>query len=1164
MNLENLQDVIRTATAPAFRDRLLAKGQARSMIWRDGILPLGSPHFSRNMSYDIKSYAYALFSAAIRLREAEGDEALIRAGFEHSANALEAVIAKGNRNDPERGFHRLLAASAFHLGRFSARAFSLLVVSLDNSNLAPMERALALLILRSFNELERTVIDWCLGELASDDHLVALFTEALAVPGAEEETDEDAVSLEAIDLALTQNFMRGLGAFLMALENGDEQLVELTRRVLTHGFQICQDLNLVQQWWCHRVAIRLLDDLWSASFHTVLPDMPSAGDAAAWQTLRNLFIAMLCRRERAEIELWPSQVEAARRAVDLRDDLVVSLPTSAGKTRVAELCILRTLADNKRVIFVTPLRALSAQTEASLHRTFGPLGKTISALYGSIGTSRFEEDTLQTRNIVVATPEKLDFALRNDPSLIDDVGLIVLDEGHMIGLSEREVRYEVQIQRLLSRADADQRRIVCLSAILPTGDQFDDFVSWLRRSHDGTAIKSDWRPTRIRFGEVLWTGNQARLEIRVGDERPFVPRFFSAKAPLKGKRKKPFPRDQRELVLATAWRLVEDGQTVLIYCPLRSSVEPFAKAIVDLNERGLLDSVRKDDPTALNTALTIGQEWLGENHPILICLQLGVAIHHGALPTPFRKEMERLLCDGVLKVTVSSPTLAQGLNLTATSLIIHSLFRNKEVIPASEFRNVIGRAGRAFIDVEGLVLYPMFDNHEDRRAHWQKLINDTGTLSMESGLLRLVYTLLTRLHKSLGKPTFNVFLEYVMNNAAAWDFPEIADEKAADRIQERQKWSQYLTSLDTAILCLSGDQDVDLEQVSSKLDEVLGSSLWERRLRHQPVGNQTLLDRTLKARARFIWSATNANQRKGYFLAGVGLTSGQQLDAIAREANTLLIEANGAILAKENERAIRVITVLAERLFVIPPFVPDPLPDNWRLVLSRWLEGSPIADIGGEDMTDILRFIENGLIYRLPWGMEAIRVRAQANQDNVLGFTIDTFEVGLAVPAVENGTLNPAAAILMQAGFTPRIAAIKAVTETEAEFTTAAGLCAWLRSEVVTALTEGDDWPTPESSSLWKSFLQEYALPENRVWTVKSMTRAARWHDRRDPPSPHSHVKVYNSAGSTKLLSATHELLGRLVQPITRDWSGLLLAKVGKQANTVDLTYYGPDDIDLQ
>ena len=64
----------------------------------------------------------------------------------------------------------------------------------------------------------------------------------------------------------------------------------------------------------------------------------------------------------------------------------------------------------------TPLRALSAQTETALQRTFCPLGKTISALYGSIGVSGFDEDAIRERDIVVATPEKLDFPLRNDSS----------------------------------------------------------------------------------------------------------------------------------------------------------------------------------------------------------------------------------------------------------------------------------------------------------------------------------------------------------------------------------------------------------------------------------------------------------------------------------------------------------------------------------------------------------------------------------------------------------------------------------------------------------------------------------------------------------------------------------------------------------------------------
>ena len=443
---------------------------------------------------------------------------------------------------------------------------------------------------------------------------------------------------------------------------------------LRRNAHICSELNLVPHWWVHRVAIHLLFDLWSNTLHERVPMLPTGGEAADWPRMRKLFIASLLCRSRAEVDLWPSQIAAATRAVDQSDDLVVSLPTSAGKTRIAELCILRCLSAGKRVVFVTPLRALSAQTETTLQRTFSPLGKTISALYGSIGVSGLDEDAIRECDIVVATPEKLDFALRNDPSLLDNVGLLVFDEGHMIGVNEREVRYEAQIQRLLRRADAAERRIVCLSAILPDGDQMEDFAGWLRRDQPGGPIKSDWRPTRLRFGEVVWNSPFARLNLRVGAERPWVQRFIAGSAPpnssypRNGGEARLFPDNQRELCLATAWRLVAEGQTVLIYCPVRKSVEPFADVIVDLHERGALRSLLKVDANVLNTATVLGEEWLGADNAILKCLRLGVALHHGALPTAYRKEVERLLQEGVLKVTISSPTLYSRAQSLSNSL----------------------------------------------------------------------------------------------------------------------------------------------------------------------------------------------------------------------------------------------------------------------------------------------------------------------------------------------------------------------------------------------------------------------------------------------------------------------------------------------------------------
>jgi hypothetical protein len=78
-----------------------------------------------------------------------------------------------------------------------------------------------------------------------------------------------------------------------------------------------------------------------------------------------------------------------------------------------------------------------------------------------------------------------------------------------------------------------------------------------------------------------------------------------------------------------------------------------------------------------------------------------------------------------------------------------------------------GRAGRAFIDVEGLVLYPIFDQHARRLAQWETLIQDIGTREMESGLFRLVVSLLQRINAKLGRPSVHQLQEYVLNNAQA-------------------------------------------------------------------------------------------------------------------------------------------------------------------------------------------------------------------------------------------------------------------------------------------------------------------------------------------------------------------------------------------------------------
>lgn len=1151
--LEELQVNIELATRPGFRHKLLARGQSRGMIWRDGVLPENAPNFSSDLSDDLLSYGYSLLTHGLRYLDLGGNEEIARGAFEVAAEAIEAVSAKGGIQE-SRDFHRLIAASAYHLGRYSARAYSLLYKGIENPNLTVTERALAKLMLRDLNGLALDVSKW----FASGEGTESSLIEKLTMVADQEEFDADSDQIStALNAAIEDNFMAAMSVFIAAIERGEASLISEACALLGKGLEVAGELSRIPQWWIHRISVYLIKGLWDTSFHAVLPlNGPPELDAGNWVSLRKLFIASLYRRSKSEIELWPSQLQAAERVLDSEAHLVLSLPTSAGKTRIAELCILACLAKEKRVVFVTPLRALSAQTEIGLRRTFTPLNKTVSSLYGSIGVSGADIDTLRTSHIVVATPEKLDFALRSDPKLLDDVGLIVLDEGHMIGLGEREVRYEAQIQRLLRRPDAAERRIVCLSAILPDGDQLEDFSSWLTNDRPDGLIKNSWRPTRLRFGEVDWKGGHAQLNFTVGDEKPYIPRFLVSKKPSKGRARKLFPSDQTELCLATAWRLVDDGQTVLIFCPQRRSVLPFARKIIEMNKRGHIDSVLDVPIESLSTALAVGAEWFGEEHEILACLKLGIAIHHGALPTAYRKEIERLLREGVLKVTVSSPTLAQGLNLAATSLIFHGLNRTRATIDIAEFRNVVGRAGRAYIDIEGLVLYPMFDKHGNRRREWNQLIDSEKGREMESGILQLVASLLIRVATKLKTFDLDTLVNYIAGQAA-WNFPEVAGEEEASRLDQEGKWRSHLMSLDTALLSLLGESDIEEDDVEAKLDEVLSSSLFNRRMLRQSESNQVALRAGLIGRAKYIWSETTSLQRRGYFLAGVGLATGKELDVNADALGLHLLHANIAIESGEFEIALQSIVSFAEIAFSITPFTPNKLLDDWRAILRNWLSGGSLH--GASD--DTIQFIEQAFVFNLPWAMEAVRVRAEVYADPFSEtLSLSDYTRAYPVAALETGTLSIPAAILIQAGFGSRRGAITAVSDVETEFNSVEGLKGWLTSLDVVARTQDPLWPTPESHELWLEFVNPTKNIVIRPWTEKSYQVNVDWIGA--PPPPGTALSFGMQAGNPRaVFTASHVEVGQLRWTPNSSALGLIIATSTGSPDKLKFEYVGPDDI---
>lgn len=1116
--VNELQEFIGALGQPNIRGRILARGEARAMIRRQGQLPDSARPFAVTLDTDLSEYGFSLLRASLALRESqEGDADIYRGGFLKAGNAFEALVRNGSPEIRQRGFLRVMGAASYHLAGYAAMAYSLMSQADEDANLAPAERAIVRLLTSDLGTLRHEAEAWLRNPEHGDDAVQDVFE------------DDDGDLDDAFSTILTTAVFRAFAFFEFALLTGDDAMRLEAASILRCSLRVAQNVGAVSMWWILRVATNLIDNLWSSSLHRVLPKRGPDG-AGGYPNLREMFLASLYARKTAEVELWPSQIDAARRATNLTDDLVVALPTSAGKTRVAEICTLMTLSAEKRTLIVTPLRALSAQTERSFRKTFSPLGFSVSSLYGAGGAAHGDQDTLRSRDIVIATPEKLDFALRSDPTVLDDIGLIVLDEGHLIGTSERELRYEILVQRLLRRHDADERRIVCLSAILPDGEQLDDLTAWIRSDAEGQSVKSSWRPTRQRFGTLAWGGLGARLTFDLDDDGPFIHNFVTEQPPI-APRRTPFPKDNPELTIAAAWQFAREGKRTLVFCTQRDHVESYAKRIVDLARRGFIDALLEDD--LIERAKSIGAEWLGAEHPAVRCLELGVAIHHARLPNPFLREVERLLNEGILTVTVASPTLAQGLNINAAVLLVPTLYRAGAPLTGEEFSNVAGRAGRAFVDLEGLVIHVMFEPQRWRRQAWRELVSASRARTLESGLIQIASEILNRLARN-GTLNREDAFEYLANNRNAWD---IDVEEEGD-----EPFELLVEKLDHAILGLVEALDADDADLPQLIDQALYGSLWARQLARRGDDLRGRQLELFRSRSGLIWSQTTVHQRRGHFAMGVGLEAGLTLDAMADELAVLLDRADEAALPGNAEVLATSLIALAERLLAVRPFEPeDPMPDDWRDILAAWISGRPVHEIGPENM----RFIEDVFSYRLVWALEAVRTRRVA-----FGWQ-PRITAGTAAACLETGLPCYKMAMLVRAGLPSRAAALAAVNDQEPGFTDTDGLIAWLETNEIVALTDAGDWPTPVTNDVWTTFRVDMLNRTSQRWSSREWRRNIDPATRQIMPVPNRlyRVEVAEADNSVWVLTPNYDRVLMLQRTMIDSEPSVLTARFEEDGN---------------
>jgi ATP-dependent RNA helicase HelY len=389
-------------------------------------------------------------------------------------------------------------------------------------------------------------------------------------------------------------------------------------------------------------------------------------------------------RARFSFPLDDFQVQACR-AIEEGQSVIVSAPTGAGKTLVAEFAITLALASGTRIAYTTPLKALSNQKFADFTRAYGDAA--VGILTGDVKVNPHGR-------VLVMTTEILRNALYG--SGLDELGYIVLDECHYMGDEGRGTVWE----EIIVNAPADVQ-LVGLSATVANVKEIADWISLVHRPI--APIFHPERPVPLSFAIADLASDihdyravrEGRARV-VGDE---------SRGP--DDRGRWYTRRVADPVLVID-ELERRGWLPAIYFIFsRVGCE---RALDDLLSEGrtlLTADQRREVDTAIGEALAESPA-LGEsalNQTVFQALRLGAGLHHAGVLPALKRLIEVLFERGLCKVVFATETMALGIHMPARSVVIQGITKRTErgfrALTTNELTQMAGRAGRRGIDPEG-------------------------------------------------------------------------------------------------------------------------------------------------------------------------------------------------------------------------------------------------------------------------------------------------------------------------------------------------------------------------------------------------------------------------------------------------------------------------------
>ncbi|MGH7387802.1 MAG: DEAD/DEAH box helicase, partial [Candidatus Methylomirabilales bacterium] len=393
--------------------------------------------------------------------------------------------------------------------------------------------------------------------------------------------------------------------------------------------------------------------------------------------------------------LDPFQEEAIRCILE-GDSVIVSAPTGAGKTLIAEFAIYKALATGRRLAYTTPLKALSNQKFADFCKQYG--AEFVGILTGDVKVN-------PAAPLVVMTTEILRNKLYTHS--LEDIAYVVLDECHYMGDEGRGTVWEEII--------INCPREIQLIALSATVGNIDEIAEWISGVHRPIrVVVHQWRPVPLHYylcgpkAEMVEVDGRSRAQLyqAVSSWRD-IPRVR-----MRGR------QDRERRARPVRWRVSPSalvpslkgrGWLPAIYFIFsRAGCEESLRRFLEEGLSPLDPKQQQEVDDAIATFVSENPTLVSKselNALIFEGLRRGAGVHHAGILPALKRLTETLFERGLIQVVFATETMSLGIHMPAKSVVIQTLTKRSDVgfrtLSHNELTQMAGRAGRRGIDPEG-------------------------------------------------------------------------------------------------------------------------------------------------------------------------------------------------------------------------------------------------------------------------------------------------------------------------------------------------------------------------------------------------------------------------------------------------------------------------------